>query len=123
MLSFDPAYSPDGKALAFVEAPSSGAVRIGQATVQRWYATHTLWVARAGSRAPSRVDGTDGASTPTWSARGRGLLYVADDSLWLLPTLASRPERIASPLFTPGDWSSFYGEVQWSDQFAWIPRR
>ena len=119
VLSFDPAYSPNGNTLAFIEAPSSTTGNVGQTTVQRWYATHTLWV-RHGNAPPSEINATNGASTPTWSANSKSLLYVANDALWLLPTLTSKPVRVASPLFTPGDWSSFYGEVDWTNQFAWL---
>jgi hypothetical protein len=119
VLSFDPAYAPDGKTLAFVEAPSSTAADFSQTTVQRWYATHTLWI-RHGNAPPSEINVVNGASTPTWSENSKSLLYVTDDGLWLLPTLASKPIRVASPLFTPGDWSSFYGEIDWSEQFAWL---
>jgi len=120
VLSFDPAYSADGKTLALVEAPSSTAANIGQTTVQLWCATHTLWIVRQDNAAPLEVSDTHGASAPTWSANSKSLLYVADDALWLLPTLTSKPIRVASPLFTPGDWSSFYGEINWTSQFAWL---
>jgi hypothetical protein len=46
-------------------------------------------------------------------------LYLANDALWLLPSLASRPVRVAAPLFTPSDWQNFFGEISCSDQFAW----
>src|SRR6266498_5864847 len=41
-LTLDPAWSPDGHVLAFVEAPASPAAGFPQPVVARWYATHTL---------------------------------------------------------------------------------
>lgn len=118
-LSLDPAFAPDGRTLAFVEAARGHQGNIGQSALRRWYATHSLWLAHPGSATPAKIAGTTGAAAPVWSTDGRSLLYVADDALWLLPTLASRPVRIASPLFSPNDWQSFYGQVSWSGQFAW----
>ncbi|HEX4107942.1 MAG TPA: hypothetical protein VHX88_07395, partial [Solirubrobacteraceae bacterium] len=119
VLSFDPAFSPSGATLAFVEAPSSRAGNIGQATVRSWYATHSLWLLQSGSSTPRRVPGTGGAASPAWSADGQSLLYVSNDALWLLPTTSSRPVRIVAPLFPRGDWNSFFGEIDWASQFAW----
>jgi dipeptidyl aminopeptidase/acylaminoacyl peptidase len=119
VLSFDPAFSPSGGTLAFVEAPSSRAGNIGQATVRSWYATHSLWLLESGSSTPRRVPGTGGAASPAWSADGRSLLYVSNDALWLLPTTSGRPIRIVAPLFRRDDWNSFFGEIDWADQFAW----
>jgi TolB protein len=118
-LSLDPAFSPNGRTLAFVEAAGLDQTRIGQAQVLRWYATHSLWIRREPDAAPARIAGTAGAAAPVWSKDGRSLLYVADDGLWLLPSLSAKPVRIAAPLFSPGAWPSFYGEVGWSGQFAW----
>ena len=122
MLSFDPAFSPAGGTLAFVEAPSSDVANIGQASVHHWYATHSLWVLRAGGSTPARIADTAGAAAPVWSSDGRSLLYVANDSLWLLPTLSSRPVRVTAPLFKANVWPGYYGEVGWSSQFAWASR-
>ena len=119
-LSLNPAYSPDGHTLAFVEAASVTDSTIGQPDVRRWYATHSLWILRQRATTPTEIRGTRGAAAPVWSADGKSVLYVANDALWLLPTLSSRPVRIASPLFTPNDWQSFYGEISWSTQFAWL---
>ncbi|HUC13485.1 MAG TPA: hypothetical protein VMS00_03445 [Acidimicrobiales bacterium] len=118
-LSFDPALSPNGHVLAFVEAPSNSATNFFQATVQRWYASHSLWVLRAASSSPVEVKDANGASAPVWSADGKSLMYVADDALWLLPSVSSRPVRIASPLFQRNDWPSYFGQVDWSGQFTW----
>jgi len=118
-LSFDPALSPNGDMLAFVEAPANSAANFLQSTVQRWYASHSLWALRAGSGSPLEVEDAKGASAPVWSADGQSLMYVADDALWLLPNLSSRPVRIVSPLFAPDNWPSYYGQVDWSGQFTW----
>lgn len=122
-LSFDPALSPTGSALAFVEAPSSSVTNFFQSTLQRWYATHSLWVLQSGSRSPSEIKDANGASVPVWSANSKSLLYEADDALWLLPTVSSKPVRVAAPLFQPNDWPSYYGQIDWSSQFAWSSPR
>jgi hypothetical protein len=54
-----------------------------------------------------------------WSADGKSLLYVADDGIWLLPTPASAPVEIATPLFARSSWPSYYGQIAWPSQFAW----
>jgi dipeptidyl aminopeptidase/acylaminoacyl peptidase len=118
-LSLDPAFSPNGQTLAFVEAASMRAGNIGQAVVRGWYATHSLWLMRHPGATPTEIAGTAGAASPVWSADGGSMLYVSNDALWLLPTLSSKPVLIASPLFTPSGWQSDFGEVDWTGQFAW----
>jgi hypothetical protein len=122
-LTVGPALSPNGAMLAFEEAPTSSASSFYQPTVQRWYAAHTLWVLREGERTPVEVRGAQGASAPVWSAESKSLMYVADNSLWLLTTLSGKPVRIESPLFTPSAWPSYYGQVNWAGQFAWSSPR
>jgi hypothetical protein len=120
MLSFDPAWSRSSDTLALVEAPRSAATNFYQATMHHWYASHTLWVLRQGASVPTEISGTAGADVPTWSANGKSLLYEAGDALWLLPSLSSKPIRIAAPLFPPNDWPSYYGQINWGGQFAWL---
>ena len=122
MLSFEPAWSTSSDTLVLVEAPSSTTTNFYQPTLRHWYASHTLWVLRHGASAPSRISGTAGADAPTWSADGKSLIYEADDGLWLLPNLVSMPIRIAAPLFPPSDWPSYYGQIGWASQFAWLSR-
>jgi WD40-like Beta Propeller Repeat len=118
-LSLDPAWSPDGRRLAYVRAPASPRSDIGQAAVRDWYATHSLWLLAGGTTTPVQIRGAGGASVPVWSANGHSLVYEARDALWLKRSPSSAPARVVTPLFPQSDWRGFFGEVAWSAQFAW----
>ena len=116
-LSLDPALSTGGS-VAYVQASTQNST-IAQSDVHHWYRTHRLWILERGARQPREVPGSIGAANPTWSADGHSLVYVADNGLWLVPSVGSRPVRVASPLFEANVWPNFYGEVDWQSQFAW----
>jgi len=117
-LTLDPAWSPDGTTLALVSAGTESTDdALVQPTLRRWYATRRLWLLSAGSA--REVPGTMGAAAPTWSRDNTSLLFVADDSVWLLPRLDKRPVRIAGPLFGSGAWPNDDGQIAWSGRFAW----
>jgi hypothetical protein len=118
-LSFDPAWSPDGRALAFVQAPPPAHGDFFQSTVTAWYAQHRLWLLHAGSQHAVEIPATQGAAAPTWSTNSQSLLYVSGDALWLIPRPGAHPVKIAAPLFVPTDWPSYYGQIAWTDQFSW----
>jgi hypothetical protein len=46
-------------------------------------------------------------------------MYVDDDGVWLLPTLDAKPVRIATPLFAPSSWPSYFGQIAWPSQLSW----
>lgn len=121
-LALDPAWSPDGRTLAFVGAAAEPEGAFSQPMLDRWYATHHLWLLHAGTSRPTEIAGTMGAASPTWSADGKSLLYVANDALWLIPSIGTKPVKVAGPLFPPRAWPSYYGKVAWADQFAWSSR-
>jgi hypothetical protein len=118
-VTLDPAWSPDGNTLAFVEAPASPAAGFPQPVVAGWYATHTLWTLRTPGRVAHQIPGTKGATVPVWSSDGTSLVYEAGDALWLVPALPGRPVKVASPLFPGNSWPTYYGQVDWTRQFAW----
>jgi len=118
-VTIDPAWSPDGESLAFVEAPSSSSGGFPQSVVQRWYATHTLWTVGASSNLAHEISGTNGATVPVWAQDGQSLMYEADNALWLVPSLSSKPVEVASPLFLGDLWPTYYGQVDWTQQFDW----
>jgi WD40 repeat protein len=118
IVTLDPAWSPDGSTLTLVRAPYLASPGFPQNVVAAWYGAHQLWLYDPARRSLRELDAS-GAAVPIWSASGTSLLYVAQDSLWLLPSLTGRPVRIAGPLFPPSNWPTFYGQVDWLSQFAW----
>lgn len=104
------------------EGPWSGALAAGQVapTGDRIAIVtgpgHTgLWIAGADDRgADARPLATGGAgplSVPHWSADGRHLLYVQDNTLWLHPVDGqAEPHPLVSPWQLPGQNSQGAGE-------------
>ena len=119
VLSLSPAWSPDHKTLAFVEASAEPEGAIGQPQVLKWYATHHLYLLSAGSGKPAEVVGTRGAAAPLWSANSQSLLYVDHDALYLLAHVGAAPVEVAGPLFASGSWPGYFGDIAWTKQFAW----
>lgn len=119
-VTLDPAWSPGGNELAFVEAPDRTLGGWDQRVLDRWSANHVLRVYDLRTHALRTVAGARGATVPEWAPDG-DLLYEARDGLWLLGRGAAKPVEIASPLFRPNDWPSYYGQIPWPAQFAWRP--
>jgi hypothetical protein len=118
-VTLDPSWSPNGRTLAFVRAPTRRSAAFPQPVVHSWYAAHSLELYDAARRTVQTVTGPTGVSVPQWSRDGRMLLYAANDGVWLLTRGSHVPQRIATPLYPPRRWPAYYGQVPWVTQFAW----
>jgi len=130
-VSLDPAWSPNGKVLAYVKAPVA---LTGGWPSLAWYEAHDLMVWDSQARTSRRLAAVSGASVPSWSRDGKYILFVKDDGLWLVAFAGGTPVEVASPLYSPAEWRSayapnvnlgsvatiaYYGQVPWTSQFAW----
>ncbi len=115
----DPVWSTSGSMLAYVAAPEENTDEFFYAAVSSWYGSHVLELYNPSTRSASRVEGAPGATVPTWSSSGQSVLYIAHDGLWLLPTPTGLPVEVSSPLFASPSPPSFYGEIDWGQQFGW----
>jgi hypothetical protein len=122
-VTLDPAWPPDGKTLAYIEAPNVRTGPWSQQAIAGWFAAHRVLLYDTSTGHVRPLPAAHGATAITWSRDGRSLLYVRDDALWLLPTLDSRPSRIGSPLFVSHNWPQYYAQIAWASQFAWASNR
>ncbi len=105
--------------LAYVAAPEENTDEFFNAAVSSFYGSHVLELYNPDARPASPVADAPGATVPTWSSSGRSVLFIAHDALWLLPTTTAQPIEVSSPLFASPTPPSFYGEIDWAQQFGW----
>ncbi|MDR3540626.1 MAG: biopolymer transporter Tol [Desulfosporosinus sp.] len=124
VVAIDPAPSPDGSKIAFIAAQNLGNDTWGFSDSDKlsdWIATRTLWIENLdGSGAhPLKAAGT-GIYQPEWSKDGTQIMYVQDNSLWMIGADDNNPRKILGPF---PEWEKdpfgFYGYI-WHNDFAWF---
>jgi Tol biopolymer transport system component len=121
----DPALSTDGSRIAFVAARDLGRSSgfDNPEELAAWVATRSLWVEDAdGSGARLLSTAGQGVYQPFWSKDGSHILYVRENSLWLIDAGGGVPKRICGPSDREDDGADFgyYGHISYLDKYAWF---
>jgi TolB protein len=121
-------WSPGGDLIAYVQAQERAiAAHAPGATISAeplpapasWIASRTLWVARPDGTGARRLTAAGtGVYAPQWSGDGSHLLYVRDNTLWLLDARHGSPVRVLGPL-PPGWFPDNFGQMQYAEYWTW----
>ena len=121
-VALDPAWSTDGKHVAFVRAPTLSASG-GSHDFTSWYPSRRLWVAAPDGSGAREVQGAGpGVAAPAWSLDGRTLLYSTAADIRSVPVTGGVSRRLAGPLTGGGgsDWANI-GKQPWAGVAVWVP--
>jgi dipeptidyl aminopeptidase/acylaminoacyl peptidase len=126
-----PAWSPDGRSIAYVVMPDEGDLGGGEAARQGLMGRR-IWVMTAEGDSPARLLADDPVyrdEYPLWSAEGGHILFVRMDaegsvSLWLASVEGGEPYPVVDGLEAVGGppsdaWFGYYGYVDWQPLFDW----
>ena len=115
-VAVDPAWSPDGSEIAYVQAAEEPGPGYGT-----WMNTRQLWTVKPDGSGAARLLGLIGADWPRWLADGKRLLVIGDENRLLVvghTFFGYVAERLYQSEFPPG---YYYGFVDWSQTLAWHP--
>ncbi len=123
--AFSPAFSPDGRHIAYVAAPDVGHVWGGD-DAKAGAAQRRIWVMNTdgSDQHPLTSDLAYRDERPLWSADGTHVLFARLDehgraSLWLVDAAGDTPEQVAGQLTPAPEWFGNYGHIAWDQWFDW----
>jgi len=123
-VSLDPDWSPDGKHIAYVEAVERKDDLSDAEEVTSWEQTRILWVADAdGKNARQINEAGTGINRPLWSRDGSHIIYLKDNSIWLININGGSPVKIAGPLPDAPNSPGYYGYVSLLDILAFYGKQ
>ncbi|MHB1125731.1 MAG: TolB family protein [Bacillota bacterium] len=123
-VSIDPALSPDGKKIAFIAAKDAGTNGVDFSSVQGqkdWIYSRTLWVENTDGTGKEKLTAAgQGILQPVWLKDGNHIMYVKDNSLWVIGVDGGEPEKLLGPLPGNKDPFGYYGYAFYNDIFSYF---
>ena len=125
-----PAWSPDGRRMAYFAMPDQGDL-VGGEPARQGLMQRCLWVINVQGKPQAQQLTDDPAyrdERPLWSADGSHILFArmnTEDraSLWLITAEGGDPQQVVDELTplpgpAPG-WFGYYGHVEWDSLYNW----
>jgi hypothetical protein len=128
-----PAWSPDGKWIAYSAATAVASGCGGGETMRRALAQRRIWTVPAtGNASPSALtrDQRYRDEEPQWSLDGRHILFCRIDNagaqtVWLMRADGTDAVQVAGPLDCDPSlaWFGYYGTINWRSRIDWHQAR
>lgn len=125
--AISPAFSPDGKQIAYVAAPDIG-LEEGETAWRRKTLSRRIWTMKINGSDKRQLtnDIAFRDERPMWSANGSHILFARIDrndqvSLWLMRVDGSQLKQVVklSPGLDAEGGLDYYGHVSWNYYFDW----